>query len=46
MPAVLTCHKSAACNVSDRGVHALRLRFIYERCGGHWYTTQRGSLET
>ena len=47
MPAVLTRHKSAARNVSDRGVHASRLRFISRECqnpAGHWYTAQGGSL--
>ena len=39
VPAVFTRHKSAARNVSDRGVHALSLRFIGGRCGGHWYST-------
>jgi hypothetical protein len=34
VPAVFTSHKSTACNVSGRGVHASRLRFIGERCGG------------
>ena len=28
VPAVFTRHKSAARNISSRGVHALRLRFI------------------
>ena len=33
-PAVFTCHKRAACNVSGRGVHALTLRFIGGGCWG------------
>jgi hypothetical protein len=39
VPAVFTSHKSTACNVSGRGVHALRLRCIGERCREHWYRT-------
>jgi hypothetical protein len=34
VPAVFTNHKSAACNVSGRRVHSLRLHFIGRRCGG------------
>jgi hypothetical protein len=39
VPAVFTRHKSAACNVSGRGVHALRLRLICWGRAGHWYST-------
>ena len=39
VPAVFTRHKSAAGNVSGRGVHALRLRFICWWRAGHWYST-------
>ena len=39
VPAFFTRHKSAACDVSGRGVHALKLRFICLRCRGHWYRT-------
>ena len=31
MPAIFARHKGAARNVSGRGVHTLRLRFISER---------------
>jgi|HubBroStandDraft_4_1064222.scaffolds.fasta_scaffold10708_3 hypothetical protein len=34
VPALFTNHKSTACNVSARGVHTSRLRFIGGRCGG------------
>ena len=35
VPAVVTCHKGAACNVSSRDVHALSLRFNDGQCRGH-----------
>src|ERR1700674_5425048 len=34
VPAVITCHESAACNVSGRDVHALSLRFNGGQCRG------------
>jgi len=39
VPAILACDKSATRNVSGRGVHSLRLRFIDGPCRGHWYNT-------
>ena len=29
--AIFARHRSAACNVSSRGIHTLKLRFIYEQ---------------